>query len=328
MDLKVTFGRNVKMSERLKLAKDMASEVLENKIIQVLLLLFFSLPLAATIGQYVSSGFIVHSSKVSILYWPGVKNEFAVSMPVWLSFGLMAISYVAGIAFLFKKGSLGKATVIGFGGLFLAQLLGNSVNAIVGVHELQKVDSAFLNGAVNRAIFSLWHDPAWEEVVFRGLPFLILLSFKNRLSEKGSKFAVIAYVIIPSVAMVFYHIPNHGVARIVDTFIYSMISAWLTMRYSFFAPLVLHFIFDAIMVINFGSIKGINKTEVQWLVNNGSILNTSFASITLALLLSIPVIFIWNFRKTDLFKRNKIKSFAFTALIFVVLVFILLHFVN
>jgi hypothetical protein len=229
---------------------------------------------------------------------------------------------------MFRKGSLGKVVVLGFGGFYLAQFLGDTVNSLVGVHELQQVDSTFLNGVANRAIFSLWHDPAWEEVVFRGLPFLILLTFKNKFSEIGLKIAVVAYVVIPSVAMVFYHIPNHGVSRIIDTFVFSVISSWLTMRYSFFAPLVLHYIFDALMIINFGAIKGIDKTEVQWLVNNGSILNTSFAWLTLVLLLSIPVLFIWNFRKTDIFQKNKIKSVVFTSAIFVVFVFTLFQFVD
>ena len=316
------------MSKKVELVRNMASDILENRILQVLLVLIFGLPLVATIGQYVSSGFIVQNSKVSILYWPGVKSEFAVSMPIWISYGLMAISYVVGIAFMYWKRSLGKVVVLGFGGLYLAQFLGGIVNSAVDVHELQQVDSTFLNGVVNRAIFSLWHDPAWEEVVFRGLPLLILLILKNRFSKIGLKIAVAAYVIIPSVAMVFYHMPNHGGARIVDTFVFSMISAWLAMRYSFFAPLVLHYIFDAMMIINFGAIKGINKTEVQWLVNNGSKLNTSFAWLTLALFLSVPVLFILNFRKTDTFKRNKIKSVVFTAMVFVALVFTLFQFVD
>jgi hypothetical protein len=316
------------MSEKLKSVRNMTSDILENKILQVLLVFIFCLPMVSTIGQYISSGFIMQNSKVLILYWPGVKNEFAVSMPVWFSYGLMAISYVVGIAYMFRKGSLGKVVVLGFGGFYLAQFLGDTVNSIVGIHELQQVDSTLLNGVVNRAIFSLWHNPAWEEVVFRGLPFLILLKLKNRFSEIGLKIAVAVYFVIPSVAMVFYHIPNHGVSRIIDTFVFSVISAWLTMRYSFFAPLVLHYIFDTMMIINFGAIKGIDKAEVQWLVNNGNILNTSFAWLTLALLLSIPVLFLWNFKKKDIFKKNKIKSVVFTAMIFVVFVFTLFQFVD
>lgn len=316
------------MSKRLKLVRNMAGDILENRIFQVLLVLIFSLPLAATIGQYVSSGFIAQNSKVLILFWPGVKNEFAISMPVWLSYGCMAISYAAGIVFMFKKRSLGEVVVLGFGGFYLSRFLGDAVNSVIGVHELQQVDSTFLNGVVDMAIFSLWHNPAWEEVVFRGLPFLIFLKLKNRLSKRGLKIAVAAYVLIPSVAMVFYHIPNHGVSRIIDTFVFSVISAWLTMTYSFFAPLVLHYIFDTLMIINFGAFKGIHTAEVQWLVNNGRILNSSFAWLTLASLLSIPVLFLWNFRKTDLFKQNKIKSFALTAMIFVVFLFTLFQFVE
>lgn len=316
------------MSERLKSVRNLAGDVLGNRVFQILLMFIFSLPLIATLGQYIFSGFILKNSDVLILFWPGVKKQFVISMPVLLSFGLMAASYAVGIAYMFRKGTFGKAVVLGFGGIFLAQFLGGIVNSIAGVHELQQVDSSFLNGAVDRAIFSLWHNPAWEEIAFRGLPLVILLAIKNKLSPKGYRIGIAAYFIIPSLAMVFYHVPNHGVSRIVDTLIYSLISAWLTLRYSFFAPLVLHYIFDALMIMNFGAIKGIDKAEVQWLVNNGRLLNNSFAFGALAILLSLPIIFFLNFRKTELFKQNKVKSVALTVFIYLTLVLTLFQFVD
>lgn len=249
-------------------------------------------------------------------------------MPVWISFGIMAISYIIGIGYMCKKRIFGEVVVLGLLSLFLAQLIGFIFNTITGLKELQQINSHLVNGAANRMIFSLWQNPAWEEFVFRGIPLALLVAFKNKLSVKRYKIAIIIYFIIPSIAMVFYHIPNHGMSRIVDTLILSIAFAWFALKYSLWAPLILHYIFDSFMVFSLAGMNGINKDEIIWLSQNGVLINSSFSIGLIALMIFIPLILIWNLRKTKIFTQNRVKGYLLSAISMLLLGFIFSHFVH
>ncbi len=40
-----------------------------------------------------------------------------------------------------------------------------------------------LAGMANRLIFAHWHNPVWEELVFRGIPLLFLLAVRRTLGR-------------------------------------------------------------------------------------------------------------------------------------------------
>jgi hypothetical protein len=65
-----------------------------------------------------------------------------------------------------------------------------------------------------------------------------------------------------------YHVPGHGYSRIADTLVLSVIFAWIALRHGFGAVIVLHCIFDTLMVLSLGKFKNIPKGEVQWLANH------------------------------------------------------------
>ncbi|MBW9150235.1 CPBP family intramembrane metalloprotease [Clostridium sp. CM028] len=94
-----------------------------------------------------------------------------------------------------------------------------------------------------------------------------------------------------------WHIPNHGMSRVAGTLILSIVYAWLALKYTFFAPLIMHYIFDSIIVISMGNMNGISQNEVFWLSHNCGILNTSFTIGIIVLLIYIVFIFISNMRK-------------------------------
>ena len=101
-----------------------------------------------------------------------------------------------------------------------------------------------------------------------------------------------------------YHIPNHGPARIVDTFILGCTFAFLALKYSFLAPLVLHYIFDAKSVINIANMKVIPKSQIFWLTQNNALLHRIEGNSIFYLKLSIPIIIIWNIVKIKKAKSN------------------------
>ncbi|MDP4145022.1 MAG: CPBP family intramembrane metalloprotease [Bacillota bacterium] len=271
----------------------------ENFIFQGFLVIIFFLPLIATLGQYFNSGFINKTNKFLILFWPGVKVNYGITVPVWVTMGLMALSYTIGIIYLCRKKVFGKVAIWGIISMALPHLLGNIVNHFTGWRELQSTDIMHLTGLVDRMIFSLWQNPLWEEVVFRGIPLVILILMKKNLSERAFNLGKWIYIIIPSIIFAAYHVPNHGPSRIVDTVLSGGIFAWLALEYSFFAPLVLHYIVDAMMVVNMGQMKGIPTSEVIWLSQNHSTLNTVFSISILGLIVSIPIITIANIVKNS-----------------------------
>jgi hypothetical protein len=250
-----------------------ASTASETLIIQVLLSLVLVLPLVATAGQFWVSGFYRQTVGVDLLFWPGARWSWAIRMNVTLIMGLMGLLYLVGIGFLIKQRTLGKVIFVGIGAAVAATLLAEVVNGFTGWRELQHVHSMDLAGKANKAILSLWHNPIWEELVFRGFPLVCCLAVAKRWPFLG-RTAKGCYFLVPSIVFAAYHVPGHGYSRIVDTFILSLAFAWLALRYRFHAVIVLHCIFDAMMVPGLGKMNNIPQDEVQWLADRAGLFNT------------------------------------------------------
>jgi hypothetical protein len=135
--------------------KTAAQAVLEKVSVQLVLTFALILPLVATVGQYWSSGFFRQTAGFDILFWPGARWHWAITMNVALIVGFFGLSYVAGIAGLLHRRSLGTVIIAGIGALIVANLLGTAVNHLTGWRELQNVGSMDLAGKADRAILSL-----------------------------------------------------------------------------------------------------------------------------------------------------------------------------
>jgi len=263
----------------------------EHAGIQVAVAFALLLPLAATIGQYWNSGFFGQTVRVLVLFWPGVEWQWAIPLNAALIVAFFGTTYLAGIALLFRRRTLGKVALAGAGALIVANLLGAAVNRFTGWRELQQLGSMDFTGKANRAILAQWHNPIWEEVVFRGIP-LVCMALVIRKWPRAKAAATWCYFLIPSLVFAAYHVPGHGYSRVADTFSLSLIFAWLALRYGFSSVMVLHYVYDAVSVLSFGKLANIPRTEVQWLADNFTILNSSFslsmlAAILLALILSL-----------------------------------------
>jgi Zn-dependent protease with chaperone function len=263
------------------------------------------MPLVATLGQYLYCGFITSRNRFLILFWPGVHCEFSVLLPVWLSFGLMGISYVVGILLLYKKRELSKVFFCGISTVVIADLLEALVNHYTGLKEMETINGINLSGKVNMVIFASWQNPLWEEVVFRGIPLIILYYVSKRISKKMYSYSKAIYIIVPSIMCVIYHMPNHGPARIVDTFIIAVVFSYLDLKYSFFASLILHYMYDSEIIINMGKMKGVPLNEVYWLNKNYHTLNTIFSLWILSFIALILLIAIWNICRLKMGKNKK-----------------------
>lgn len=275
-----------------------AAAASEHVSIQLLLAFALILPFAATVGQYWNSGFFLQSVGFQILFWPGATWHWAVPMNVTVAVALFGSSYLAGIGWLFHRRALGKVIFAGIGALIAANLLGTAVNHFTGWRELQVVSSMDLAGKVNRLILSLWHNPIWEEVVFRGIPLLCYASLVQK-SPRAKRIGTWCYFLVPSLVFAAYHVPGHGYSRIPDTFVLSLTFAWLALRYGFCAVMVLHYIFDAVMVLSLGKLKNIRTDEVRWLADHFGILNSmmSVAMLAiLALMIILTVRHLWRAR--------------------------------
>jgi len=75
----------------------------ENLLFLSLCTLILLLPMIATIGQFYNTGFFLKSAPLLIFYWPGSDFEIKIPVLVWVSMGLIFISYLAGITFMLKK---------------------------------------------------------------------------------------------------------------------------------------------------------------------------------------------------------------------------------
>jgi len=309
----------------------MLNKVSEDLILRNIIAIILLLPLIATLGQYISSGFILESTDIAILYWPGVKEQFRIMLPVYIIIGVMLISYVIGIGFMYRRKTLVKVIFIGLVSMKIAQLVGSLVNSFAGWHEMQNISdvSQFrITNIMNKIILSSWHDPVWEELVFTGIPLIFLNVIKNRTSKRTYKIGIVMYLILPSIAMAMYHIPNHGLARIADTLISHAVSLYLALRYSFFAPLVLHYVEDAFIIISIDKLKGAPLYEINWIVQNSSILNNIFATGLLIFLILIPILSIWYLRGEKEIRDNLILKKRTIVLFIVVLLFIGVYIAN
>ena len=263
--------------------------------IQFLLAFALILPLAATIGQYANSGFFRQNTGLEILFWPGAQWHWAIPMNVALIAALFGSSYVGGIAWLVHRRTLSTVIFTGIGALIAANLLGTAVNYVTGWRELQVVSSMDLSGKANKVILSLWHNPAWEELVFRGIP-LLCYAFLVKKSPLAGKVGKWCYFLVPSLVFAIYHVPGHGYSRLADSFVLSLVFAWLALRYGFCAVMVLHYIFDALMVLSLGKLKNIPRDEVQWLSEHFGFLNSAFSFAVMAMLSVMIVLFIRRYR--------------------------------
>jgi hypothetical protein len=266
----------------------------ENIVFQLLAVAILSFPMIATIGQFLSSSYFVKTIPVLIWFWPGSPFEIKMSVVVWLIMSLIFVSYIAGIAYLFHKKNLGKVVLITITIFIFSQLIQTILKQTFGMEESALPDLA---GKANSAIFGLWHNPVWEEIVFRGIPLLILLGIEKFITKKRTLAAVLLYFIIPSVIFGFYHIPGHGLIRFFDTLVVSLGFAWMALRYSFFAPLVMHYIADAMLVLNLNKISSIQAVEIPWIIKYGQSLNTFFSMSVLLLLIIIPVLIFYYYLK-------------------------------
>jgi hypothetical protein len=295
------------ISEETMTWKQSAKAVSEDVSIQLLLSFALSLPLIATVGQYWNSGFLRQTVGFEILFWPGAKWHWAIPMNVTVIVALFGLSYIVGIGWLFHRRTLSNVIIAGIGALIVAELLGNAVNHFTGWRELQDVSSMDLTGKANRAILSLWHNPIWEEVVFRGIP-LLCYAFLVKTWPRAMRAGRWCYFLVPSLVFAAYHVPGHGYSRITDTFVLSLIFAWLALRYGFCSVMVLHYIYDALMVLSFGKLKNIPTDEVRWLADHSGILNTMFSVTVLAVLSLMIILFVrhqWRLRKIREFESRR-----------------------
>lgn len=249
----------------------------EHRGVQALLALALTVPLIATAGQYWGSGFWRQTTGVAILFWPGAAWKWTVQANAAVVMLVIAALYVTGIVRLLRERTLTVVLAAGIGGILVAQTAAAVVNHFTGWKDHQALGSMNAAGIVNRLILAQWHNPIWEEVVFRGLPLLAYAWLVKRLPAAAKW----GYFILPALAMSAYHVPGHGYSRIVDKFLLSLVFEWLALRYSVWSVLVLHCVLDAVSVLGVVKMKGVSIGEARWLVENFHALNTTF---TLAML--------------------------------------------
>lgn len=289
----------------MKFLKYLADRICKNKIIAIVLTFLFLIPLVLTILQYISSGFILKSSGVSLLYWPGSKKSFTIILPVFISFGIMGLSYLYGIYYLNKRNIFLKVLLITILSVVLGRVGISIFSNIFNIHEMQSMDSMDLKGIVDRAIFSQWYNPLWEEMFFTGIPLLIYKALYNKLDDKMKKVLLILYYTIPSIIMCIYHVPNHGYIRIVDTFIIHIFSQYIATNFGLISTIVTHYFMDAVSVISFSKIANIDHNELKFLFENQNTIDTVFLVSLLLLLISV-VFFILKY-SFNYYKSSKIE---------------------
>lgn len=267
----------------------------ENRFFQMTGVAILLFPLIATAGQFIHSDYYLKTIPVLVFYWPGSSVNYTVPLPVWLMAGLFFVSYLAGIAWLLKRNNLGKVmawTILIF---ICASVLKTGLSVAFGITEKPLPDLA---GKANSVIFSLWHNPIWEELIFRGIPLLILLAVEKYVTKKRTQTGVLVYCLVPAVVCGWYHVPGHGWIRFFDTLLISTGFSLLALRYSFFATVVMHYIADAMMVLSLDKIKTIQPNEIEWIVQYGRSLNTFSSLCLLLLLVLIPVLTLYYYRQS------------------------------
>lgn len=104
-----------------------------NPILFTVLSVLLLLPLIATWGQFITSGFLSESIKVSLLFWPQSTWSFFVQTPGWLIFGAFTLLYLAGIYSLIRRKKLGMAFLFVLVGFLLAKTCGFVFQTITGL---------------------------------------------------------------------------------------------------------------------------------------------------------------------------------------------------
>lgn len=289
----------------MKKLKEVIVSVCENTVLQLIITIIFFIPLVDTLGQFISSNFIFEKLSIYLLFWPGYDKSLSINIYVWLSFGAMALSYVYGIYYMCRRKTFIKVFFISFISLFLAQILGNIINSFIGIKELQNINSMNFNGLINKMILAQWHNPVWEEILFTGIPLFLYVELTKNKSEKIRSIGKLIYFIVPSIICSVYHIPNHGAARIVDTFFIHVMFEYIALKFSFFANLVMHYIFDAIIVVSIYKLDNVSYEEIKWLYDNSSMLNTTMSILVLLFLIILICLFVRGLIKQ---KNNNIKG--------------------
>jgi hypothetical protein len=273
-----------------------AKTAIDSSTVQAMFAVVLALPLVATAGQYLHSGFLARTTPVAIVFWPGATWQWAPRISVAVTLAAIGAAYLAGVAALLRSRSLTRVVLLGFAALAIAKLVGFGVERVTGWADLQSIASLDLAGRVDRAIFALWHDPVWEELVFRGAPLVAYRTVARRWPSR-ERLVRYAYVLVPAVVMSAYHIPGHGYARIADTFVLSAALSLLAIRYGFASVLVLHCLFDAMMVISLPAAKGIPVAEVEWLAEHSGALNTTQSLALLGAAAVMALVFVREVRR-------------------------------
>jgi len=266
----------------------------ENNLLMIAGTIILIFPLIATLGQFLNTGYFQKIAPVLLFYWPGSDMEIKIRLYVWFVTGLIFTSYVAGILYMLKNKTLGRIIMITIILFVCSGVIKSFLTIAFGMHEIGLPD---LSGKANSAIFSLWHNPVWEEIVFRGIPLLILLGIEKYVTKKRTLAGIWIYCIVPSLLCGLYHIPGHGLIRFFDTLFLGMGFSWLALEYTFFAPVVMHYIADTMLVLNFSKLPTVQASEIQWLVKYGPSLNTFSSLALLFFIILIPILFISYFRK-------------------------------
>lgn len=279
---------------RFELLSKLIKSFTENNLFLLTGAIILLFPLIGTVGQFLNTSYFGKSVPILILFWPGSDINVKIPVFVWLFMGLVFISYLAGIVYMLKKRTLGKVIFITILFFIFSIILRNILTHSFGLQESPMPD---LTGKANASILAQWHNPIWEEIVFRGIPLLILLGVEKFITKKRTTTGVLLYMIIPAVIFGLYHVPGHGLIRLFDTLILGAGFSWLALKYTFFAPMVMHCIADAMIVLNLTKIPTIQPSEVAWLANYGPTLNTFSSMLVLFLIILIPVLLIFYFLK-------------------------------
>ncbi len=279
---------------RFELLSKLIKSFTENNLFLLTGAIILLFPLIGTVGQFLNTSYFGKSVPILILFWPGSDINVKIPVFVWLFMGLVFISYLAGIVYMLKKRTLGKVIFITILFFIFSIILRNILTHSFGLQESPMPD---LTGKANASILAQWHNPIWEEIVFRGIPLLILLGVEKFITKKRTTTGVLLYMIIPAVIFGLYHVPGHGLIRLFDTLILGAGFSWLALKYTFFAPMVMHCIADAMIVLNLTKIPTIQPSEVAWLTNYGPTLNTFSSMLVLFLIILIPVLLIFYFLK-------------------------------
>jgi hypothetical protein len=273
----------------------------QNIILLTVGTLMLILPVIATTGQFISANYFQKSIPVMLLYWPGSDFTLSITMIVWVFMGMVFLSYLAGIIYMLDKRTLVKVIILTILAFICTNLLKLILISVTGWQEKSLPDMA---GKADSVLLAQWHNPIWEEIVFRGIPLLILLAIEKYITKNRTITGMLIYLIIPSVACGLYHIPGHGLIRFFDSTLLGIFFAWLALRYTFFAPVVMHYIADALIVFNLDKITSIHSSEIYWLVQYGRSIGSFFWLLTMLLVALIPVLIIYTYRKTIVLKTN------------------------